>query len=80
MVKPKLLEIVKNIILLRLKVRRLCAAGLKQITGRGHYNNFSKYRNENPFPGDNSGNIDFTEENIGLLNGKSFDVSPYIKF
>ena len=33
--------------------------GLKQLTGRGNYKSFSEYRNANPFPGDDSGKIDF---------------------
>ncbi|MDN3606399.1 hypothetical protein [Kaistella yonginensis] len=54
--------------------------GLKQITGRANYNTFSKYRNENPFPDDNSGKIDFTEEKIEPLKGNYLMVSQDAKY
>ncbi len=50
--------------------------GLKQLTGRGNYGSFTKFRNKNPFPGDTSGAIDFTEEKPGAdLQGKYLLIS-----
>lgn len=50
--------------------------GLKQVTGRGNYENFSKYRNKNPFTDDTTGAIDFTEEKPGVsLKGKYLKLS-----
>ncbi|MBC9795268.1 hypothetical protein [Sinomicrobium weinanense] len=37
--------------------------GLKQLTGRNHYSKFKDFRDSNPFPEDNTGEIDFTAEN-----------------
>lgn len=54
--------------------------GLKQVTGRGHYASFSKYRNENPFPDDNSGAIDFTKENSEPLKGNYLLISQDAKY
>lgn len=50
--------------------------GLKQLTGRGNYTNFSKYRNKNTFTGDTSGQIDFTAEKEGVaLKGNYLKIS-----
>lgn len=50
--------------------------GLKQVTGRANYVTFSKYRNKNTFPEDNTGLIDFTEEKAGLsLKGNYLKIS-----
>ncbi|MFJ1492207.1 hypothetical protein [Capnocytophaga canis] len=38
--------------------------GLKQITGRYNYKQFSEFRNKQDFPDDISGKIDFTEDDI----------------
>lgn len=50
--------------------------GLKQITGREHYKNFSNYRNENPYTDDSTGKIDFTAEKKGeVLKGNYLKLS-----
>ena len=50
--------------------------GLKQVTGRGNYGEFTKYRNKNPFPGDTTGQIDFTAEKSGAdLKGNYLKLS-----
>lgn len=50
--------------------------GLKQVTGRGNYENFTKYRNKNTFTGDTSGQIDFTKEKEGVdLKGNYLKLS-----
>lgn len=46
------------------------------MTGRANYETFSKYRNKNVFPEDNTGSIDFTEEKIGVtLKGNYLELS-----
>jgi predicted chitinase len=50
--------------------------GLKQLTGRGNYVNFTNYRNKNTFTDDASGQIDFTAEKDGvLLKGNYLKIS-----
>jgi predicted chitinase len=50
--------------------------GLKQLTGRGHYVNFTNYRNKNTFTDDTSGKIDFTAEKEGVqLKGNYLKIS-----
>lgn len=50
--------------------------GLKQVTGRGNYENFAKYRNKNSFNDDTSGQIDFTKEKEGSdLKGNYLKLS-----
>lgn len=50
--------------------------GLKQLTGRGNYANFTNYRNKNTFTGDTSGQIDFTAEKEGVqLKGNYLKIS-----
>lgn len=38
-----------------------CGKGLKQLTGKTNYLNFTDFRDKNPFPSDNTGKIDFTK-------------------
>ena len=50
--------------------------GLKQLTGRANYVNFTNYRNKNTFTDDTSGQIDFTSEKEGsLLKGNYLKIS-----
>jgi predicted chitinase len=50
--------------------------GLKQVTGRGNYESFAKYRNKNTFTDDTSGAIDFTKEKEGVaLKGNYLKLS-----
>jgi len=56
--------------------------GLKQLTGRSNYDAFTKWRKDNPFPGDETGDIDFTDtENKNAtsvetnLNGEYLKIS-----
>lgn len=50
--------------------------GLKQVTGRGNYNNFTKYRNKNTFTDDTTGQIDFAKEKDGVdLKGNYLKLS-----
>ena len=50
--------------------------GLKQVTGRGNYENFAKYRNKNSFNEDTTGQIDFTKEKEGSdLKGNYLKLS-----
>ncbi|OXE95450.1 PAAR-like protein, partial [Flavobacterium araucananum] len=50
--------------------------GLKQLTGRGNYLNFTNYRNKNTFTDDTSGQIDFTAEKDGSqLKGNYLKIS-----
>lgn len=50
--------------------------GLKQLTGRGNYVNFTNYRNKNTFTDDTSGKIDFTAEKDGVeLKGNYLKIS-----
>lgn len=50
--------------------------GLKQLTGRAHYSEFTTYRNSNPFTGDTTGAIDFTKEKEGVaLKGNYLKLS-----
>jgi predicted chitinase len=50
--------------------------GLKQVTGRGNYENFAKYRNKNTFTDDTTGSIDFTKEKEGVsLKGNYLKLS-----
>lgn len=50
--------------------------GLKQLTGRGNYVNFTDYRNKNTFTDDTSGEIDFTAEKDGVqLKGNYLKIS-----
>ena len=50
--------------------------GIKQITGKGNYKNFGKYRTAHPFPEDNTGAIDFTAEKEGKeLEGNYLKLS-----
>ena len=50
--------------------------GLKQVTGRGNYGTFAKYRNKNTFTDDTTGEIDFTKEKDGIeLKGNYLKLS-----
>jgi len=50
--------------------------GLKQLTGRANYVNFSNFRNKNTFTDDSSGQIDFTAEKDGVqLKGNYLKIS-----
>ena len=55
--------------------------GLKQLTGKANYKEFSNYRNNNPFPDDKTGEIDFTEiSDINNLKCNSDKLSDELMY
>jgi predicted chitinase len=55
--------------------------GLKQLTGRANYTEFTKYRNQNPFTDDTTGEIDFTLEKQGeSLKGNYLKLSDDVMY